>query len=165
MKIYKLKILIYSSIIIISVPIVVFFISPFSALEVYRGKDEQTIWVKIWGLPLKKEISGTDSYKAPDLRWSSDRLHLAFFDFVREEIYNKEWFLKVYSPRLFQVKTVFIGDWRTSRYKWIDNNTIRVYVSAGSGVRIFRDIDVNLSSTFIADDNMSPVYWIPEKTF
>ena len=165
MKVNKIKILICASIILISVPAVVFFISPFSALEVYRGKDEETVWVKLFGLPLKKEISGTDSYKAPDLQWSPDKLHLAFFDFVREKIYDKEWFLKVYSPRLFQVKTVFIGDYRTSRYKWIDNDTIRVYVSAGSGVRIYRDIDIGADKAFAAADYESPAYWTPEKTF
>lgn len=165
MEINKTKILIYALIILISVPVIVFFISPFSALEVYRGKDEKTVWVKIFGLPLKKEISGTDSYKAPDLQWSPNKSHLAFFDFIREKIYDKEWFLKIYSPRTFQVKTVFIGDSRTSRYKWIDNSTIRVYVSAGTGVRIFRDIDIGADEIFIADNYQSPAYWTPEKTF
>lgn len=165
MRISKVKILSCALIVVTTVPIIVFLVSPFSVLDIYRGDDEKTIWAQIWGLPLKKEISGTDSYKAPDLQWSPDRLHLAFFDFVREEIYNKEWFLKVYSPRFFQVKTIFIGDWRTSRYKWLDNDTIRVYVSAGSGVRIFRGIDINITGPFIANDNMSPTYWIAEKTF
>lgn len=165
MKINKTKILICALIIIIIVPIVVFFVSPFSAIDVYRGRDEKTIWAQIWGLPLKKEISGTDSYKAPDIEWSPNKSHLAFYDFIREKIYNKEWFLKVYSPRTFQVKTVFIGDYRTSMFKWLDDSTIRVYVSAGSGVRIYRDIDIKEADPFIAAEHESPAYWVPEKTF
>lgn len=165
MKINKTKILIYALVIIITVPIIVFFVSPFSAIEIYRGEDEETVWVKIWGLPLKKEISGTNSYKAPQLEWSPGKSHLAFYDFVREEIYNKEWFLKIYRPRTFQVKTVFIGDWRTSVFKWLDDNTIRVYLSAGSGVKIYRDIDIDQAGPFVAVKHESPTYWSPEKTF
>lgn len=165
MKTGKVKILIYLLIIAITVPIIVFFVSPFLALEIYRGEDEKTVWVKIWGLPLKNEISGTDSYKDSGLEWSPNKSHLAFYDFVREKIYDKEWFLKVYNPRFFQVKTVFIGDYRTSAFKWLDDSTIRVYVSAGSGVRIYRDININEAGPFIAAEHESPAYWVPEKTF
>lgn len=165
MKADKVKILIYLLAVIIIVPIIVFLISPFLVLDIYRGRDEKTIWAQIWGLPLKKEISGTDSYKASDLEWSPNKSHLAFYDFVREKIYDKEWFLKIYSPRTFQVKTVFIGDWRTSAFKWLDDNTVRVYVSAGSGVRIYRDVNIKAAGPFIAAEHESPAYWVPEKTF
>ncbi|MCG2809596.1 MAG: hypothetical protein L6275_04645 [Candidatus Portnoybacteria bacterium] len=142
-----------------------FFIYPSSLIEIYRGNDEKTIWIKTKHFPLKKEISGTDSYKAPDIQWSPDKNHLAFFDFMREEIYNKEWFLKIINSRTLRIKTIFIGDYKTSGYQWIDNKTIRVYVSAGSGVRIYRDIDINIREPFIAAEHMTPEYWIPEKNF
>lgn len=140
-----------------------FFICPSSLIEIYRGNDEKTIWVKTMYFPFKKEISSTDSYKAPDIQWAPDKNHLAFFDFMREEIYNKEWFLKIVNPRTLRIKTIFIGDYKTSEYRWIDNKTIRVYVSAGSGVRIYRDIDINIREPFIATEHTSPEYWTPEK--
>ncbi|MFH1048732.1 MAG: hypothetical protein V1732_03650 [Patescibacteria group bacterium] len=90
---------------------------------------------------------------------------MAFYDFTREEIFNKEWSLKVINPRIFEVKTIFIGDYKTSEYRWIDNETIRVYVSAGSGVRIYRDIDIDIREPFIAAEHTMSEYWTPEKIF
>jgi len=63
------------------------------------------------------------------------------------------------------IKNIFIGDYKTSGYRWIDNETIRVYVSAGRGVRIYRDIDINIREPFIAAEHPTPEYWMPEKTF
>ncbi|MBU4030643.1 hypothetical protein KJ756_00515 [Patescibacteria group bacterium] len=138
---------------------------PLSVIDIYRGEDEESIWVKTKFFPLKKEISGTSSYKPPNLQWSPDKNHLAFYDFIREEIFNKEWFLKIINPRTLGIKTIFIGDYKTSEYLWIDNKTIRVYVSAGSGVRIYRDIDIDIQEPFIAAEHPTPEYWTPEKTF
>ncbi len=143
----------------------IFFLYPSSIIDIYRGGDEKSIWIKTKYFPLKKEISGTDSYKAPDIQWSPDKNYLAFYDFTREEIFSKEWSLKILNPRTLGIKNIFIGDYKTSGYRWIDNETIRVYVSAGSGVRIYRDIYINIREPFIAADHTSPEYWVPENTF
>lgn len=158
-----LKILIIALVSIFLIYISVFFFSPSLIIDVYRGEDEKSIWMKTKFFPFKKEISGTDSYKAPDIQWSPGENHLAFYDFTREEIYNKEWSLKVINPRTLGVKTIFIGDYKTSEYQWIDDKIIRVYVSAGSGVRIYRDIDIDIREPFIAAEYISPEYWTPEK--
>lgn len=142
-----------------------FLFFPSSVVEIYRGEDEKTIWVKVKYLPIKKIISDTNKYKAPDVSWSPNKKLLAFGDLVRIETFNKEWALKIIHVRTFKIKTVFIGDYKTSEYKWIDNEIIRVYVSAGSGVRIYRDININTPKPFIAIDHMLPEYWTPEKTF
>lgn len=160
-----LKILIIAFLSIFFIYISIFFFSPSSIVDIYRGGDEKSIWVKTKYFPFKKEISGTDSYKAPNIQWSPDKNYLVFLDFVREEIYNKEWFLKIINPRTLRVKTIFIGDYKTSEYYWIDNKTIRVYVSAGSGVRTYRDIDIDIREPFIAAEYTSPENWTPEKTF
>lgn len=158
-----LKILAIAPVSVFLIFISVFFFSPSLIVDVYRGEDEQSIWIKTKFFPLKKEISDTSSYKAPNIQWSPDKNHLAFYDFTREEIFDKEWSLKVINPRFFEVKTIFIGDYKTNEYRWIDNKTIRVYVSAGSGVRIYRDIDINIREPFIAAEHTSPEYWTPEK--
>lgn len=157
------KILVIAPVFIFLIYISAFFFSPALIIDVYRGEDEESVWIKTKIFPLKKEISGTSSYKAPDVQWSPNKNHLAFFDFMREEIYNKEWFLKIVNPRTLGIKTIFVGDYKTSEYRWIDNRTIRVYVSAGSGVRIYRDIDIDVQEPFIAADHPTPEYWTPEK--
>lgn len=143
----------------------IFFLSPSTVINIYRGENEKTIWVKTKLAPFKKEISGTDSYKFFDLKWSPNKKHLAFYDFTREEIFEKEWSLKIFDPRIFKTKIIFIGDYKTGEYKWIDDKTIRVYVGAGSGVRIYRDLNIDTREPFIASDHMTPEYWVPEKTF
>jgi hypothetical protein len=159
----KILLIILSALTILSV--VMFISSSASFTDIYRGADETTVWIKLKFLPLKKEISRTDSYKFEDLMWSPDGEHLAYYDNTREEICKKEWELKVFDPRLFKTKTVFIGDWKTGEYKWIDNNIIRVYENAGTGVRIYRDIDIDADIPFVASDYMSSEYWMPEITF
>lgn len=141
----------------------IFFIYPQAVIEIYRGADEKTIWAKMKHLQFKKEISGTNSYKFPDLQWSPDKKHLAFYDFTRKEIFKKEWELKIFNPRTFQTKVIFIGDYKTGKYRWIENNAIRAYEGGGSGVRIYRDISIDIAEPFIASDHMSPKYWTPEK--
>lgn len=159
------KILLIALSVLITLSVAVFISPPTSFIDIYRGADETTVWAKLKFLPLKKEISGTDSYKFGDLKWSPDGKHLAYYDNTREEIYKKEWELKVFDPILFNTKTVFIGDWKTGEYKWIDNNTVRVYENAGTGVRIYRDININEKGPFVASDFMSPEYWTPEMAF
>ncbi len=144
--------------------IILFFVSPFSVMDVYRDEDEKHIMAEFKFLPFKKEISGTDYFKFQDT-WSPDKKYIAFLEFAREEIYEKEWLLKIFDPRIFKAKTIFIGTGKTSNYAWLNDNTIRVYVNAGSGVRIYRDIDINTPEPFIAADHKTPEYWIPEKTF
>lgn len=136
---------------------------PERVFEFYRGEDEISIWVKIKPFNICKELSDTNTYKSSELEFSPDKKHLAFYDMVREKIYDKEWFINVVDTRTFKKKVVFIGTYKTSFIKWIDNNTVRVYVSVGTGAIIHRDIDINFSEPFIAIDHMSPEFWISEK--
>ncbi len=142
-----------------------FFIRPNLLVDVYRGTDETTIWIEVKHLPVKKLVSGNDSYKFFDIQWSPNNRQFAFLDFVRLEWATKEWALKIVDARTLKIKTVFIGDYKTGQYKWIDSKTIRVYEGAGSGVRIYHDLDIDIAEPFVAADHMSPEYWTPEKTF
>lgn len=142
-----------------------FFIRPNLLVNVYRGIDETTIWIEMKHLPIKKIISDTDQYKFSDLQWSPDGKFLAYYDFVRLEWANKEWALKIVDARTLKTKTVFIGDYKTGQYRWIDSEKIRVYEGAGSGVRTYRDIDIEIDNPIIAVDDYSSGNWTPEKTF
>ena len=142
-----------------------FFVRPSLLVYIYRGDDEQTIWVETKYFSVKKIISDTDKYKFSDLQWSPNGQFLAFYDFVRLEWAEKEWALKIIDARFFRIKTIFIGDYKTGEYKWLDNDTVRVYESAGSGVRAYRDIDINIDHPIIKVDDWPSGNWTPEKTF
>lgn len=142
-----------------------FFISPTTLIDIYRGEDETTIWVEVKYLPIKKIISDDDNYKFSDLQWSPNKKLMAFYDNVKLETFEKEWALKIINPRTFNIKTVFIGDYKTGEYKWLDNNTVRVYESAGSGVKAYRDINTNIDKPVIKVEDWSSGNWTPEKTY
>lgn len=140
-----------------------FIFYPKDTLYFYRGEDEKSIWVEIKPFGIQKKISQIDCYKADDLKWSPNSKHLAFFDMTREKNYDKEWSLKIINPITFQEKTVFVGTYKTSFYEWISNNIIRVYVNAGTGIRVYRDIDINIREPFVAIDNADSDFWTLEK--
>lgn len=56
-------------------------------------------------------------------------------------------------------KELYRGDYHTSHWEWLDDQTVRVYHSAGTGVETYRDIKINIPEPFIASTHMSPKYW------
>lgn len=142
-----------------------YFVSPSTIIDVYRGQDEATVFIKFKFLPFKKEISSTNSYKFKEINWSPNKKHFAFLDFTREEVFEKDWSLQVFDLRTFNLRTVYIGDTRTSRFEWINDELIRVYRNAGSGVRVYRDINIDVLEPFVVKEYKESKYWIPEKTF
>lgn len=60
-------------------------------------------------------------------------------------------------------KEIYRGDYHTSYWEWLDNQTTRVYRSAGTGVRIYRDININISEPFVAVEYLFPEFWTPVK--
>lgn len=143
---------------------VVFYFYPSLFVDFYIGKDEKSIWVITSPITFSWKMLDTspDPY---DLEWSPDEKYLAYSDFVREVPYDKEYFLNVISARTLKKRTVFIGTDHTVYYRWVDNNTIRVYVSVGTGMRIYRDIDIHLKEPFVAIDHLKledSYLWIPQ---
>lgn len=146
----------------------VFFIRPSLIVDFYRSWNEHMIFMEIRPLGIEKEISGTPYYKAQDAQWSPQKKYFSYFDNVREAAekpYNKEWALKIIDPRRFAIRTIFIGDYKISEYQWIDDETVRVYMDAGTGVRIYRDISATEPAPFIAADYPDPEYWTPQITY
>lgn len=149
---------------IMSIALAVFYFCPSLFINFYVSYDEYSVLANGTIIPFRKEISETDTYKFDDLKWSPDKKHLVYTDFVREVLYEKEYFIKVIEARTLKTRTVFIGNDHTSHYRWLNNNTIRVYASAGSGVRIYQDIDIHLKKPFVAIEHLngeSPL-WTPQ---
>lgn len=124
--------------IILTVFIVSFYLNPHEFLYVYLGDDGKSVWAEANPFSFRKEISGTKSYKSSNIKWSPNNNYVSFYDNARETPdMSREWFLKIFNPRTFRIKTVFIGPWVTGGYEWLDGNTIRAYAGACSGCRPF----------------------------
>lgn len=146
---------------VIAVIVITFYFYPSLFVNFYVSNNEESIWVITSPISFNWKILDTAS-ENNDLSWSPDKRHLVYTDFVREVVHDKEYFIKVIDVRMLKIRTVFIGTYHTSHYRWLDNNTIRVYVSAGSGVRIYRDIDIHLKEPFVAVEHQEPKYWVAQ---
>lgn len=145
----------------LAVMIILFYFYPSLFTDFYISNGGESIWVKTRPVYFSWKVIDTSSeYK--DLSWSPDEKHLVYTDFVREILYDKEYFIKVIDPRILKVRTVFIGTDHMSHYRWLNNNTIRVYASVGTGMRIYRDIDIHLKEPFVAIENQGTIYWTPQ---
>ncbi|OGH88653.1 MAG: hypothetical protein A3J93_00980 [Candidatus Magasanikbacteria bacterium RIFOXYC2_FULL_42_28] len=163
---YKIFKIISTLLVIICVFIFfIYYINPSLLVDIYRGEDQSTILVETKHLPIKKIISDTNFFKAPNTQWSPDGKHFSYFDYVRVKWADKEWALKIIDVRFFTIKTIFIGDYKMSEYMWVDDDLVRVYEDAGSGVRQYRDININVKNPIVAVDDYSSGSWTPEKTF
>ncbi len=139
-----------------------FYIYPEDPLELSNSKE---IFLKTKPFGFSFQVTHTNRHKS-HLFWSPNKKHLAFYERVTEltqKPLDREWALKIINPRTFKIKTIFIGDYKTEEYQWLDNQTIRVYRSAGTGVRIYRDININISEPFVAIEYLSPEFWTPVK--
>lgn len=146
---------------VLLIAIIVFYFHPSWFVDFYIGQDEHSIWAMGTFIPFQKELSDTNTYKY-NLEWSPDEKYLVYADFFREVINDKEYFIKVIDVRELKIRTVFIGTDRTIYYKWLDNDNIRVYVSVGTGARIYRDINIHLKEPFVAIENLDIEYWTPQ---
>jgi len=131
--------------ILMAIFIISFYLNPSGSMYVYLGNDESSVWAEGNPISFRKKISGTNSYKT-NLKWSPNGNFVAFYDNIREAPdMDREWFLKIFNPRTFSIKTVFIGPWVTGDYRWLDDSTIRAYAGACSGCRSYCDIDIHIS--------------------
>ena len=125
--------------------------------------DNEEVVVEINPFEWEIQLTNTQKLKS-DLSWSPDKKSLAYFENIMEPSNNpdrpfdREWVIKVIYPKILQIKTIFIGDSDTSNYEWIDDKTIRIYISAGTGVRAYHDLSINQKTPWIMVDHMSPEY-------
>ncbi len=158
-KIIKIIIVLLGSIIAIIITwfIISFYLNPSDSLYVYLGDDDSSVWVEGNPFSFRKEISGTKSPKFSDIEWSPNNNYVAFYDNVKEAPnMSREWFLKIFNPRTFSVRTIFIGPWAIGNYKWLDDNTIRAYAGACSGCRPYCDINISRREPFIFGKDEDP---------
>jgi len=149
-KIIKILVTLLISVVVIAS--VVFYFCPSLFVDFYVSNDGESIWVMTSPITFSWKILDTSS-ENNDLSWSPDEKYLAYTDFVREVMYNKEYFIKIIDPRTMKSKTIFIGPWITSNYEWIDNNTIRIYIGGASGARFYRNLDIHRKKPYVYVDD------------
>ena len=159
------KIISFFTVVAVLEVIGIFLYCPSLIIDAYRGDDETSIWVTARHFDFQRKISDTDNYKFDDLQWSPNGRFLSYYDYVALRVFDKEWALKVVDVRFFLTKTIFIGDYHTSFYDWLDDNTIKVCAGAGSGVKQCRVIDINIKQPIVAVDNYDSGNWNAERIF
>lgn len=136
-----------------------FYISP-AGLEFSNSKE---IFFEIKPFSVDIQLTHTQKHKS-HLSWSPNNKYLVFSERVMEPAENpfdREWALKIINPISFKIKTIFIGNSQTGEDQWLDDQTIRVYINAGTGVRAYRDININISEPFVLVEHKSSEFWVP----
>lgn len=99
--------------------------------------------------------------------FSPDKKYIAFLADTSDETRSSYNALNVYDPSTRKEKTLLIDNYRLSGFVWINNNTVRAYRNAGTGVRVYHDIDVRSSETLIADNQPDEGinFWTPDAEY
>lgn len=148
----------------------VFLIQPSLVLDFYIYPQElnafppKEVFLKIKPLSINIKFTHNRNFKSNDLSWSPNKKYVAFYERVMEPAenpYDREWALKIINPRTFRIKDIFIGNSHTGQYRWRDDRTVRVFINAGTGVRAYRDINIDISEPFVMVEHMSPEFWTP----
>lgn len=166
-KIFKTLLFIVIGVIVL--PIITFLINPRHIIDFSDNPVDQKLYADIsFGpietyFPLFKIGSLTDydlSYYF--YLWSPDGNHFAYIADLPESERTEERQLAtiILNPRTFQRKIVLISDYRGS-YAWLNNDTIRYFRGAGTGVGVYGDIDINIKQPFIVGEHESPDGWHP----
>jgi len=111
-----------------------------------------------------------DGFEKSLLEISPDKEKISYYkDLYSRPVYqDKDSYFKnyvalmIYNLGTREEKEIFRGDSFTSDYRWIDNNTIRVYRLAGTGVRGYKDINVNVLEPFVVAEHSGLESWTGE---
>ena len=152
--------------------ILFFLYKPKSVLDFYltpgdhgeQAEDEVSVDIIPYLYSLR--LTDTERYKT-DLTWSPDQRYLAFYERVLFEVFEREWALKIINPRTFWVKIIFIGNYHTSRYEWVGDHIVRIFVNAGTGADVYADFDASTLETYDMSDpsSNSSVKWLLIKRY
>ncbi|MBI4653105.1 hypothetical protein HY750_02525 [Candidatus Kuenenbacteria bacterium] len=79
--------------------------------------------------------------------FSPNKQYIAFVQNVFEEYgsdWDKYWALKLFNPENITEKILLVDDVKMSSYEWLNNKTIRIYHNSGTGIRSFKDVDIDV---------------------
>lgn len=122
---------------------------------------EQSQHPKVTG---SQDFNGERSHFA----FSPNRKLVAFVQDVFDEYGNDwemYWALNIFNPETKEERVLVVDDTRMSPYEWLDNEIIRVYHNAGTGVRVYLDVSVNRGSPLFTKDYDGPDIWTPDAEY
>jgi hypothetical protein len=100
--------------------------------------------------------------------FSPNRKLIAFVQNVFDEYGNDwemYWALNIFDPETDEERTLVIDDTKMSSYEWLDNETIRVYHNAGTGVRVYLDVPLSRAQPLFTKDYEGPDIWTPDAEY
>lgn len=163
-----IKVILAFLVIFCAIWLTVLFFQPSNILDFSSVKtsENEELFVEINPFEWEIQLTNTNKIKS-DLSWSPNKKYLAYFENIMEpsadpdKPFDRKWALKIIYPRTLHIKTILIGDSDTSNYEWISDKIIRIYISAGTGVRAYHDLFINQKEPWIMVDHTSPEYWTP----
>lgn len=164
-----LKLFLFIAIGILLLPIITFLINPRHIIDFSDNPIDQKLYVDISFGPIETyfplfKIGSLTNYDRSYYfyRWSPDGNRFAYIadvpEFERTE--ERQLATVILNPRTFQRKVVLISDYE-GRYGWLDNDTIRYFRGAGTGIGVYRDIDINIKEPLVVGEHKSPDGWHP----
>lgn len=100
--------------------------------------------------------------------FSPDKKLISFIQNVFEEYgsnWSKYWALKVFNLQTGQEKTLVVDDTKMSAYDWLDNKNLRVFHSAGTGVRVYLDTPVNKDQPLFTREFFGSDIWTLDEEY
>lgn len=154
---------------ILLLPVITFLINPRYVIDFSDNPIDQRLYVDISFGPIETyfplfKIGSLTNYDRSYYfyRWSPDGNHFAYIADVPESERTEERQLStvILNPRTFQRKIVLISDY-SGHYAWLDNDTIRYFRGAGTGVGVYRDVDINTKRPLIVEEHKTSDGWHP----
>lgn len=105
--------------------------------------------------PLPRQSNDDIARREDNFTFSPDSKYIAFVQDVFDEYggdWDKYWAIKLLEIKTNKEKTIFVDDGKLSNYLWLNNNTMRVVQSGGTGVHMYRDITINQTKPLFYKD-------------
>lgn len=100
--------------------------------------------------------------------FSPDKIYVAFIQDVFDEYgkdWDRYWALKLFDSKANKEKILFVGDYKVSRYSWLDGDTIRILRGAGTGVRVYLDVSIHEKQTIFSKDFKKGEGWLLDEKY
>lgn len=100
--------------------------------------------------------------------FSPDHSYISFVQNVFDEYggdWARYWAVVVFSPFDGREAKLFVDDTHLSSYQWLDNKTLRVFHSAGTGVRVYLDVFLDQAKPIFSKDFIGSGPWLPDEEY
>lgn len=134
--------------------------------RLHQIEQQQSLVIKYMHPPVtsNQDFQGEKSH----FLFSPDRKLISFVQNVFEEYgndWNRYWALKVLDIKSGKEKTLVVDDTKMSTYDWLDNENLRVFHNAGTGLRVYLDVSVKRDQPLFTRKYSSPNIWALDEEY